>query len=68
MLEEDIRDPERQCVVLKAGKKKYKREKDRQMRVGTEICPGMGVLKEKFPNTKKHSHWQASGEFWNIRG
>ena len=68
MLEEDIRDPERQRVVLKAGRKKYKREKDRQMRVGTEICPGTGVLKEKFPNTKKHSHWQAIEEFWNIRG
>ena len=32
MLVEDIRDPERQRVVLKAGRKKYKREKDRQMR------------------------------------
>ena len=34
-----------------------------------EICPRKGVLKEKkFPNTRKHSHWQISGKFWNLRG
>ena len=28
-----------------------------------------GVVKEeKFPNTRKPSHWQVCGEFWNIRG
>ena len=34
-----------------------------------EIHPGKGVLKEKkFPNTRKHSHRQVCGEFWNLRG
>ena len=27
-----------------------------------------GVVKEKFPNSRKASHWQISGEFWNLRG
>ena len=36
--------------------------------VGLEICPGKGVLKEKFPNTRKHSHQRVCGEFWNLRG
>ena len=25
-------------------------------------------MKEKFPNTRKPSHRQVSGEFWNLRG
>ena len=30
--------------------------------------PGEGVLKEeKFPNTRKPSHQQVCGEFWNLR-
>ena len=34
-----------------------------------EICLGKGVLKEeKFPNTRKHSHWRVCGKFWNLRG
>ena len=34
-----------------------------------ETCPGEGVVKEeKFPNTREPSHWQACGEFWNLRG
>ena len=33
-----------------------------------ETCPGEGVVKEKFPNTRKPSHWQVCGEFWNLRG
>ena len=34
-----------------------------------EIHPRKGVLKEeKFPNTRKHSHQQVCGEFWNLRG
>ena len=43
---------------------KIKREKD----VGMEIGPGKRVLKEKFPNTRKHSHQQVCGESWNLRG
>ena len=28
--------------------------------------PGEGVMKEKFPNTRKPSHQQVCGEFWNL--
>ena len=34
-----------------------------------ESHPGKGVMKEeKFPNTRKPSHQQVCGEFWNLRG
>ena len=34
-----------------------------------ETHPKKGVLKEeKFPNTRKASHWQVCGQFWNLRG
>ena len=34
-----------------------------------ETHPGEGVGKEdKFPNTRKPSHKQVCGEFWNVRG
>ena len=37
--------------------------------LGMETCPGEGVMKEKnFPNTRKRSHQQVCGEFWNLRG
>ena len=26
------------------------------------------MKEEKFPNTRKPSHWQVCGEFWNLRG
>ena len=40
-------------------------EKNETKEVGTELCPGKGVLKrEKFPNTRKHSH---CGEPWNHK-
>ena len=26
------------------------------------------MKEEKFPNTRKSSHWQVCGEFWNLRG
>ena len=32
-----------------------------------ETCPGEGVVK-KFQNSRKPSHWQVCGEFWNLRG
>ena len=36
---------------------------------GMETCPGEGVMKEeKFPNTRKLSHWRVCGEFWNLSG
>ena len=34
-----------------------------------ETCPGEGDVKEeKFPNSRKSSHWQVCGEYWNLRG
>ena len=34
-----------------------------------ENHPGEGVVKEeKFLNTRKPSHLQVFGEFWNLRG
>ena len=26
------------------------------------------MKEEKFPNTRKPSHWQVCGEFWNLQG
>ena len=50
---------------LKGGRTKYKRE---TKELGMETHPGKGVLKEKFPNTRKPSHRQVCGEFWNLIG
>ena len=33
-----------------------------------ETHPGEGVMKEKFPNTRKPSHWWVCGEFWKPEG
>ena len=30
-----------------------------------ETCPGEGVL--KFPHSRKPSHRQVCGDFWNLR-
>ena len=33
-----------------------------------ETSPRKGVMKEeKFPNSRKPSHWWVCGEFWNLR-
>ena len=32
-----------------------------------ETRPREGAVKEKFPNTRKPSHQQVCGEFWNLR-
>ena len=53
----------------KTGRKKYKRQKKETKEVGRELCPGKRVLKrEKFPNTRKHSHCRVCGEPWKHRG
>ena len=68
MLAEDIRHPERQPIVFERRWDKIYKRKRETNEVGTEICPGTGVLKEeKFRNTGKHSHWQVSVEVWNLR-
>ena len=34
-----------------------------------ETRPGEGVVvKEKFPNSRKPSHWRVCGQFWNLTG
>ena len=33
-----------------------------------ETRPGEGVVKEKFPKSRKPSHRRVCGEFWNLRG
>ena len=33
-----------------------------------ETHPREGFMKGKFQNTRKPSHWQVCGEFWNLRG
>ena len=51
----------------KGGRKKYKdKKKDKRGRVGDPSREG-SLKKEKFPNTKKHSHQQVCGEPWNLR-
>jgi len=32
-----------------------------------ETQPREGVVKEKFPNTRKPSHRRVCREFWNLR-
>ena len=44
------------------------KHKKRGKELGTETSPREGVMKEKFPNTRKPSHWWVCGEFWNLRG
>ena len=51
----------------KGGKTKYKTKWEAK-ELGTETCPGKGVVKEKFPNSRKPSHQRVCGEFWNLRG
>ena len=44
------------------------KDKKRDKRVRDGNPPGVGVVKEKFPNSRKPSHRQVYGEFWNLRG
>ena len=53
----------------KGGGKKHKRQKKETKEIGMELCPGKGVLKrDRFPNTRKHSHCRVCGEPWKHRG
>ena len=51
----------------KGGRIKYKKQKERQ-RVRDGDPSREEFVKEKFPNTRKPSHQQVCGEFWNLRG
>ena len=69
MLAEDIRHPESSPLSLKGGRKKIQKTKKETKEVGMELRPGKGVLKrDKFPKTRKHSHYQVCGEPWKHRG
>ena len=52
---------------LKGGRTKYKKTKKETKELGTETCPGEGIVK-MFPHNRKPSHRQVCGEFWNLRG
>ena len=66
---EDIRHPEKQPIVFEMRYEKIQKTKKDTKEVGTDLCPGNGVLKrEKFPNTRKHSHCQVCGKPWNHTG
>ena len=61
------RRKEANCLQKEAGQNIKDKKRDKTVR--DESCPGEGVVKEeKFPNTRKPSHWQVCGEFWNLRG
>ena len=48
---------------------KIEKIKKETKEVGTELHPGKGVLKrEKFPNTRKHSHCRVCAKPWKHRG
>ena len=71
MLAEDIRHPEKaaHCLQKEVGKNIKKKNKKETKEVGTELRTLKGVLKrEKFPNTRKHSHWRVRGKPWKHRG
>ena len=59
---EDTRHPERQlnCLQKEVGQNIEDKE---TKELGTEIRPGEGVIKEKFPNTRKSSH---QGGLWGV--
>ena len=54
------------------GKEVGKNIKDKRIETkegGAELLPRKGVLKrEKFANTRKHSHCRVCGEPWKHRG
>ena len=56
-------------LSLKGDRKNIKDKKKETKEVGTELRPSKGVLKrEKFPNTRKHSHCWVCAEPWKHRG
>ena len=68
MLAEDTRHPERQPIVFKKEVGQNIKDKKIDKRVRDRDPSLERVVKEeKFPNTRKLSHWQVCGEFWNLR-
>ena len=55
------------CLQKEVGQNiKYKKT-DKRVRDGDPFPEGNLKKREKFPNTRKHSH-QVCGEPWNLRG
>ena len=52
--------------MFSEGGRTIDKKRDKRVRDGDPSQEG--VIKEKFPNTRKPSHWQVCGEFWNLRG
>ena len=62
-------EPRKDAHCLQKEVEQKIKDKKRDKRVKNETRPGEGVVKEeKFPNTRKPSHRQVCGEFWNLRG
>ena len=68
MLAEDTRHPERQPILFKRRWGKLYKIKRETKELGMDTHPREGVMKEKFPNTRKPSHWWVCEEFWNLGG
>ena len=68
MLVEDTRHPERaNCLQKEVGQNIKDKKRDKRVRDGDPSQEGV-IKEKKFPNTRKPSHWQVCGEFWNLRG
>ena len=53
------------CLQKEVGQNIEDKKRDKRVR---DRDPRKGVIKEeKFPNTRKPSHWRVCGEFWNLR-
>ena len=64
---ENTRHPERKPILFERRQDKIQKTK-RDKILGTETCPVEGVVKEKFPHSRKPSHRHVCGEIWNLRG
>ena len=53
---EDIRHPEKQPIRKEVGKNIKDKKRDKRGRDG-DPSQERSLKKERFPNTRKHSHW-----------
>ena len=56
------------CLQKEVGKNIKDKKRDTRGRDGAPSREGSLKKREKFPNTRKHSHCQVCGESWNHRG
>ena len=55
------------CLRKEVGKNIKDKKRDKRGRDGAPSWEG-SLKKERFPNTRKHSHCRVCGEPWNLRG